>query len=78
MASLFPHNLIRLQYEWIRTYEALTRLTPVQSSTDLRRRLIELSRALASHPYWGTAGCSPARHTELVRRARAYGWEAVA
>lgn len=80
MAPLFPHitDLIRLQYEWIRTYEALARLTPTQASTDLRRRLIELSGVLASHPYWATPGLSPARRTELLRRARAYGWEVAA
>ncbi|AWZ06857.1 MULTISPECIES: hypothetical protein [unclassified Streptomyces] len=71
MAPLFPHDLIRLQHEWIRTYEALARLTPTQGSTDLRRRLIDLSGVLAAHPYWAAPGCSPARRTELLRRARA-------
>lgn len=78
MAPLLPHDLIRLQYEWIRTYEALARLTRTQGATELRRRLIDLSRALASHPYWAASGCSSAMHAELVRRARAYGWEAAA
>ncbi|MFD6892476.1 hypothetical protein [Streptomyces sp. NPDC059957] len=78
MAPLFPHDLIRLQYEWIRTYEALARLTPTQGATDLRRRLIDLSSALACHPYWATSGCSSAMRAELVRRARAYDWEAAA
>lgn len=78
MAPLFPHDLIRLQYEWIRTYEALARLAPTQGSTELRRRLIGLSGALASHPYWATPGYSSARRAGLVRRARASGWEAVA
>ncbi|MFD6892857.1 hypothetical protein [Streptomyces sp. NPDC059957] len=78
MAPLFTDDLIRLQYEWIRTYEALARLTPTQSATRLRRRLIDLSRALTSHPYWAASGCSSAMRAELVRRARASGWEAAA
>ncbi|MET9852183.1 hypothetical protein ABZY57_04425 [Streptomyces sp. NPDC006450] len=78
MAPLFPHDLIRLQYEWIRTYEALARLTPTQGATELRRRLIELSEELASHPYWAAPGSTPATRAELVRQARAYGWEEAA
>lgn len=78
MAPLFPSDLIRLQSEWIRTYEALARLGPGQGSTELRRRLIELSGALASHPYWAAPGRSPAARTELLRRARVCTWEAAA
>ncbi|MFZ3475108.1 hypothetical protein ACODT3_00405 [Streptomyces sp. 4.24] len=78
MAPLFPHDLIRLQYEWVRTYEGLAQLTSAQSSTNLRRRLIALSGALASHPYWAAPGGSTAMRAELLRRAREYSWETAA
>ncbi|MBT2453157.1 hypothetical protein J7F03_40330 [Streptomyces sp. ISL-43] len=70
----FPHDLIRIQLDWIRTYEALSRLTPTQSPTRLRRELLDLSRALAAHPYWAIPGRSTAGRVELLRQARARRW----
>lgn len=77
MAPPFPHDLIDLQCDWIRTYEALARLAPTQSTTGLRHRLLGLSCALAAHPYWTRPGCSPAERVALLRQARAahaYAW----
>nr|WSX47563.1 hypothetical protein OG409_00355 [Streptomyces sp. NBC_00974]WSX54293.1 hypothetical protein OG409_38555 [Streptomyces sp. NBC_00974] len=70
----FPPDLIRTQLAWIRTYEALARLTPIQSPTALRCELLDLSRALAAHPYWAVPGRSSAGRVELLRQARARRW----
>lgn len=71
----FPPDLIRTQLAWIRTYEALVRLTPTQSPTVLRRELVDLSpRALAAHPYWAVPGRSAAGRVELLVQARARRW----
>ncbi|MGW2863239.1 hypothetical protein [Streptomyces sp. NPDC001205] len=68
MARTFPHDLVQLQRDWNRTYEALA-CAPFR--TVLRRRLRVLSCRIAGHPYWSRAGRSSAARTELGRQARA-------
>ncbi|WP_432073160.1 hypothetical protein [Streptomyces wuyuanensis] len=67
--NLFPPDLLRLQIDWIRTYEALARQAPTESTTALRRRLIELSCRLAGHDFWAGPG-GTAERASLRRTAR--------
>ncbi|MFD4143044.1 hypothetical protein [Streptomyces sp. NPDC058572] len=76
--SGFPHDLVQMESDWIRTYKELADLSPTASTTALRRRLILLSRHLASHPFWTQAGLSPAARVELRHYARASGWKEAA
>ncbi|WP_189961789.1 hypothetical protein [Streptomyces violascens] len=68
MARTFPHDLVQLQREWNRTYEALA---SAPFRTVLRRRLQLLSCRIAGHPYLSRPGRSSASRTELRRQARA-------
>lgn len=47
----FPHDLVRLQADWYRTYDALAAPHPARP-TALRHRLQVLSARLCWHPYW--------------------------
>ncbi|SDM50619.1 hypothetical protein [Streptomyces wuyuanensis] len=67
--NLFPPDLLRLQTDWIRTYEALAQRAPTESTTALRRRLIELSCRLAGHDFWAGPG-GTAERASLRRTAR--------
>ncbi|WP_030186983.1 hypothetical protein [Streptomyces sp. NRRL S-813] len=67
--AIFPSDLMQLQADWHRTYEA--RAAPGRTaSTVLRRRLYWLSVRLWWHPYWTGPGRMPAARTELSRQAR--------
>ncbi|MEU6702128.1 hypothetical protein [Streptomyces wuyuanensis] len=72
----FPDDLVQIQRDWLRTYEALARCSPGVGTTVLRRRLIVESCRIARHPFWAESGRSPAMWGELRRIARAHddGW----
>ncbi|MET7457993.1 hypothetical protein ABZT03_40340 [Streptomyces sp. NPDC005574] len=66
----FPDDLVRTQYAWNATYEALA--SPHRrETTALRRRLLRLSVRLWWHPYWETAPSVPAARAELRELVRA-------
>lgn len=67
--SPFPSDLIRDQQAWNGTYEALASARPGASTTELRRRLLWLSRRIASHPHWADSRCTTA-WAQLRREAR--------
>ncbi|MEU3986553.1 hypothetical protein AB0F77_41935 [Streptomyces sp. NPDC026672] len=66
----FPHDLLRLQVDWYRTYDALAASRSAHV-TVLRRRLNVLSARLRWHPYWSRTAGAPAARAELRRQARA-------
>ncbi|USQ89897.1 hypothetical protein NFX46_40140 (plasmid) [Streptomyces phaeoluteigriseus] len=66
-----PHDLVRLQADWYRTYDALAAPHPARP-TALRHRLQVLSARLCWHPYWSRQeGLVPAVRQELRRQGRA-------
>ncbi|MFD4587285.1 hypothetical protein ACFWOY_14400 [Streptomyces sp. NPDC058423] len=65
----FPDDLLRLQADWIRTYEGLAQQSPLASTTTLRRSLIALSCRLAEHQFWDGPG-GTAERASLRRAAR--------
>lgn len=66
----FPHDLVEAQTAWYVTYWRLADAR-TSSSTTHRRRLLELSRRIAGHPYWQTAQGTPAARMLLKEIARA-------
>ncbi|MDR6974379.1 hypothetical protein J2X68_001057 [Streptomyces sp. 3330] len=67
----FPHDLVRLQADWFRVYDALAAPRPAHV-TVLRRRLYALSVRLRWHPFWSQRTVAvPAARVELRRRGRA-------
>ncbi|NNN34423.1 hypothetical protein HLK59_29500 [Streptomyces sp. S3(2020)] len=65
-----PDDLVCLQADWYRTYDALAVPRPARA-TVLRRRLYVLSVRLRWHPYWShTAVAVPAARAELRRQGR--------
>lgn len=54
--SALPEDLIAAQCAWERTYRSLADPANSQRTTALRRRLLELSVKVWSHPYWKQAG----------------------
>lgn len=69
--ATFPPDLMQLQADWHRTYEALTASDPVRT-TVLRRRLQWLSVRLWWHPYWSGPGRTPAARAELRDQVRTW------
>ncbi|MFD4974827.1 hypothetical protein [Streptomyces sp. NPDC058424] len=67
--TTFPSDLMQLQVDWHRTYQALAASGPART-TELRRRLQWLSVRLLWHPYWTGAGRMPAARAELRDQAR--------
>lgn len=66
----FPLDLVEAQTAWYRTYWQLADSGQRASTTRNRRRLQELSKQIAGHPYWcGPAG-TPAARMELKELAR--------
>ncbi|MET7361634.1 hypothetical protein ABZS76_24725 [Streptomyces sp. NPDC005562] len=63
MRHTIPHDLVRTQREWTRTYE---KLAVHPGRTALRRRLIRLTARLHFHPRLR----DPAARMELRRLAR--------
>ncbi|MER6982751.1 hypothetical protein [Streptomyces carpinensis] len=70
--ATFPPDLIQLQADWFRVYEALAVSGPTHS-TALRRELQSLSVRLLWHPYWAGPGRMPAARAELRRQGRRVG-----
>ncbi|MGP3971899.1 hypothetical protein [Streptomyces sp. 6N223] len=64
----FPPDLVRDQQAWHGTYKALASAQPGASTTVLRRRLLWLSRRIASHPHWAD-NRSTASWAQLRREA---------
>ncbi|MFD7947856.1 hypothetical protein [Streptomyces sp. NPDC059744] len=63
----FPEDLVRAQYDWIRTYEALAQPHPRRLAA-LRRRLPDY---VWRHPFFMTfEGSAAAARVELRRQAR--------
>ncbi|MFI8993381.1 hypothetical protein [Streptomyces sp. NPDC053542] len=58
------------QTDWYVTYGRLA-TAPSTGVAPYRRRLLELSRSIAAHPYWQTPAGTPAARTALKELARA-------
>ena len=70
-SSTYPHDLLRAQSDWSRTYAALATTPSTVGTTALRRHLLRLSTRILWHPYWAVRGRSPAARVELRRQALA-------
>ncbi|WP_328834766.1 hypothetical protein [Streptomyces europaeiscabiei] len=66
----FPDDLVRTQYAWNTTYDALATPRP-RDTAALRRRLLLLSVRLWRHPYWETTPSVPTARFELRQLTRA-------
>ncbi|MFD4479460.1 hypothetical protein ACFWPU_25545 [Streptomyces sp. NPDC058471] len=66
----FPKDLLKDQAAWYFTYDELA-VAPGGSQTAARRRLLELSRRVAGHPFWETPAGTPAARVALKEIARA-------
>ncbi|GGV53505.1 hypothetical protein [Streptomyces spectabilis] len=69
----FPTDLLEAQKAWYLTYDQLA--VPVQGAAAHRRRLLQLSRLIAAHPYWQTPQGTPAARVALKELARAQAAE---
>ncbi|MFE5768571.1 hypothetical protein ACFQ7O_09435 [Streptomyces sp. NPDC056485] len=70
----FPDDLVGLQADWLRTYRSLAARPAAVGTTPLRRRLIALSCAISTHPYWSRPARTAGGPAELRRAARARAW----
>ncbi|MFE2972942.1 hypothetical protein ACFXKC_57470 [Streptomyces sp. NPDC059340] len=70
-ANSFPRELVEAQTAWYATYQELADTSPAHGTAAHRRRLQELSRRIAGHPYWQTAAGTPAARMALKELARA-------
>ncbi|MCY0935942.1 hypothetical protein [Streptomyces sp. H34-S4] len=70
----FPDDLLALQSAWLRTYKAMAATPAGMGTSAYRRQLIQLSCAIAVHPFWAAPGRSMAARVELQRQARAGRW----
>ncbi|MER7000354.1 hypothetical protein [Streptomyces sp. NPDC000410] len=68
----FPDDLVALQAAWLLTYDALAQTPDDVGTTALRRRLIDLSCRLHSHPFRPPTGSGPTGGFELRHQARAH------
>jgi hypothetical protein len=66
----FPHDLLEDQTAWYVTYWQLAAAPAAPSTAVQRRRLLELSRRVAGHPYWQTPAGTPAARMLLKDIAR--------
>ncbi|QIB49480.1 hypothetical protein [Streptomyces aureoverticillatus] len=66
----FPADLLQTQTAWYVTYEQLA-TAPGNGAAAHRRRLLQLSRLIAAHPYWQTPAGTPAARVALKEAARA-------
>lgn len=60
----FPSDLMEAQTAWYATYEKLADAA-VDGTAAHRRRLLNLSRLIAAHPYWETSAGTPAARVAL-------------
>ncbi|MGO4459408.1 hypothetical protein AB4039_19235 [Streptomyces sp. M-16] len=70
----FPDSLLALERAWLQIYENMARQPPGAGTTVHWRRLLDLDRAIWTHPYWARPGRSQAAQVELRRQARAWRW----
>lgn len=70
-ANTFPQELVEAQTAWYATYWQLANTSPANGTAAHRRRLQELSRRIAGHPYWQTPAGTPAARMALKELARA-------
>ncbi|MFB7977803.1 hypothetical protein [Streptomyces vinaceus] len=70
----FPDDLLGLQADWLRTYRTLAARPATAGTTALRRRLITLSCAICTHPYWSHPARTAGGPAELRRAAGARAW----
>ncbi|WJV48896.1 hypothetical protein QUY26_27315 [Streptomyces flavofungini] len=68
-STTFPSDLLEAQTAWYVTYRNLAASPPDGDTAD-RRRLLRLSRLIASHPYWQTSAGTPAARVALKEMAR--------
>ncbi|MFD0374587.1 hypothetical protein [Streptomyces sp. NPDC127112] len=66
----FPEDLITLQRAWQQTYAELAQAPAGAGTTALRRRLLDLSARLFTHPYWTAPTGRRAGAADLHRAAR--------
>ncbi|GAA1376756.1 hypothetical protein ACFPK5_00810 [Streptomyces beijiangensis] len=66
----FPPDLMEAQAAWYLTYDRLA-TGPQDGTAGHRRRLLDLSRHIAAHPYWQTPAGTPAARVALKEMARA-------
>ncbi|GGO55447.1 hypothetical protein GCM10012287_46740 [Streptomyces daqingensis] len=71
-ANAFPHDLLEAQTAWYATYWRLANAASDQGTTGHRRRLQQLSRLIADHPYWQTPAGTPAARMALKELARTH------
>ncbi|WP_031102376.1 hypothetical protein [Streptomyces sp. NRRL S-146] len=67
----FPSDLLKDQSAWYVTYDELATDPAGTQTAARRRRLLELSRLVAGHPFWKTSAGTPAARMALKEIARA-------
>ncbi|MFE2376769.1 hypothetical protein [Streptomyces sp. NPDC059398] len=65
----FPYDLLKAQTAWYVTYGQLA-ADSTDDTAGQRRRLLQLSRTIAGHPYWHTPAGTPAARMALKELAR--------
>ncbi|MEU8488625.1 hypothetical protein [Streptomyces sp. NPDC048641] len=68
--NTFPRDLVEAQTAWYDAYWQLASASPANGTAAYRRRLQELSRIIAGHPYWQTPAGTPAARMALKELAR--------
>ncbi|MFI0763210.1 hypothetical protein OH797_39035 (plasmid) [Streptomyces anulatus] len=66
----FPDELVEAQTAWYVTYRQLADASSAHGTAGRRRRLQELSRRIAGHPYWQTPAGTPAARMALKEIAQ--------
>ncbi|MFC5204382.1 hypothetical protein [Streptomyces kaempferi] len=69
-APTFPSDLVQAQTAWYATYRELAHTPATHGTAAHRRRLQELSRFIAAHPYWRSPNGTPAARMALKDLAR--------
>lgn len=70
-ANPFPRDLLEAQTAWYATYSRLAHAASSHGTTEHRRRLQQLSRYIAGHPYWQSSAGTPEARMALKEMARA-------
>ncbi|MET9700502.1 hypothetical protein ABZY31_26790 [Streptomyces sp. NPDC006529] len=65
----FPEDLVRLQQDWIRTYNRLAH-RPATGAAELRAELFALTLRIDSHGHWRTTGWSRLGRLRLWKAAQ--------
>lgn len=71
-ANAFPRDLLEAQTAWYATYWRLANAASSHGTTEHRRRLQQLSRLIADHPYWRTSAGTPEARMALKEIARTH------